>query len=63
MDVRQFLDLYPVLYSDEPKRTAEDALKEGDDLLLLNTADGLIAVGRTTGCVYRKKRPSLGKDS
>jgi len=27
MDVRKFLDLYRVLYSDEPKLTAQAALK------------------------------------
>jgi hypothetical protein len=62
MNVRQFLDEYPILYSDQPKRTAEDALKEGDDLCFLKTDAGLIAVNRKTGCIFRNKK-SPDKDS
>ena len=63
MNVRKFLDLYPILYSDEPKRTAEDAIKEGDDdLFFLKTEAGLIAVNSKTGCIFRNKK-SPEKDS
>jgi hypothetical protein len=62
MNVRKFLDLYPILYCDQPKRTAEDALKDGDDLLFLKTEAGLIAVNSKTGCIFRNKK-SPEKDS
>ena len=64
MDVRKFLEQHDLLYSDLPKRTAEDAIKEGDDLLFLKTDAGLIAVDSKTGCIFRnKKKPRDGKDS
>ena len=56
MHVRKFLDLYPILYSDQPKRTAEDALKEGEDLWFVKTDAGLIAVNSKTGCIFRNKK-------
>ena len=31
MNVRKFLDLYPILYADQPKRKKDDAKREEDD--------------------------------
>ena len=56
MNIRQFLDEYPILYSDQPKRTAEDALKEGEDLQLLKTEAGWIAVSNKSGDVFRCRK-------
>jgi hypothetical protein len=53
-----FLNAYDILYSDLPKRTVEDALKEEDDLRFLNTDAGLIAINSKTGCIFRSKKES-----
>jgi hypothetical protein len=54
MNVREFLDLFPILYADQPKRTAKDAIKEGDELMFVETEAGPIAVDQN-GCVFRRK--------
>lgn len=61
MNVRKFLDLHDILYSDLPKRTAADVPKE--DLVVLKTDTGLIfAVNGRTGEVFRNKK-EWSKDS
>jgi hypothetical protein len=62
MNVRMFLDRYPVLYTDLPKRTVEDAIKDGDDKLwFLKTDTGWVAANSKTGCTFRNKKESSDK--
>jgi hypothetical protein len=61
MNVRKFLDRYPVLYTDFPKRTVEDALKEEDNLCYLKTDAGWIAANSKTGCIFRSQKESSDK--
>jgi hypothetical protein len=60
MNVREFLNLYPILYSDQPKRTVKDAIKEGDELTFAETESGPIAVDHN-GCVFREKRDKYSR--
>jgi hypothetical protein len=65
MNVRMFLDRYPVLYTDLytdlPKRTVEDAIKDGDNLCFLKTDTGWMAANSKTGCIFRNKKESSDK--
>jgi hypothetical protein len=60
-DIRKFLDEHDYLYSDLPKRTVEDALRDRDDLRFLKTDAGWIAVNSKTGCIFRSKKESSDK--
>jgi hypothetical protein len=62
MNVRKFLDEYPTLCSDLPKRTAADVPTQ--DLMVIRTETGLVfAVNRKTGEVFRNKEEWSDKDS
>jgi len=62
MNVRMFLDRYPVLYTDLPKRTVDDAIKEGDDhWQFLMTDVGWVAVNSKFGCIFRNKKETSDK--
>jgi hypothetical protein len=62
MNVRKFLDEYPTLCSDLPKRTTGDVPTQ--DLTVIRTETGLVfAVNRKTGEVFRNKKEWSDKDN
>jgi hypothetical protein len=62
MNVRKFLDEYPTLRSDLPKRTTGDVPTQ--DLTVIRTETGLVfAVNRKTGEVFRNKKEWSDKDN